>query len=222
MGVVLPGRLECDAAQRQTRGDHRGETLQLLRERVVGRRVGDGRRDRALAVERHELPPQPVGLLASRSPPTGTPDPMTTTPPSVPIASSMRDSTSPHTPGAQKPYWSGPSIAATGTFAVASVGCSWPVSDSPCSGLSARARGIEIAAHPAGQQRGVRRADLPEVTRGEVRLVGMGVADRRQHADLALAVQLRERRERRMPAQPARPRRTPSRRRPRVAGAASR
>ena len=60
---------------------------------------------------------------------------------------------------------------------------------------------IEIAAQPAGAQMRVGRTDLPVVAGREVRLVGVRVADRREHADLALSVQLGERRERRVPVQ---------------------
>ena len=60
---------------------------------------------------------------------------------------------------------------------------------------------VEVAAEPARREPLVCRADLPEVPRGEVRLVGVVVADAGHHAHLALAVQLGERRERRMPAQ---------------------
>jgi hypothetical protein len=42
--------------------------------------------------------------------------------PSEPIAFSIRVSTSPHTLFDQKSYWSGPSIDATGIFAVARAG----------------------------------------------------------------------------------------------------
>ncbi|MDQ2981577.1 MAG: radical SAM protein [Actinomycetota bacterium] len=61
---------------------------------------------------------------------------------------------------------------------------------------------VEEAPHPAGAKTGVGRADLPVVARGEVRLVGVRVADRRKHRHLPLGVQGRDRRERRMPAEP--------------------
>ena len=53
--------------------------------------------------------------------------------------------------------------------------------------MSAVADLVEVAAHPAGPEVGVGRADLPVVARGEVRLVGMVVADRRQDGHLPLA-----------------------------------
>src|SRR6266496_82494 len=52
---------------------------------------------------------------------------------------------------------------------------------------------VEVATHPASPQISVGRADLPEVARGEVRLVRMRVSDRRSNGDLAFAVQGRER-----------------------------
>ena len=61
---------------------------------------------------------------------------------------------------------------------------------------------VDQAAEPAGAHPGVDRADLPEVTRDEVRLVRVVVADRRQHRDLALGVQGGQRRRGGMPGQP--------------------
>ena len=65
-----------------------------------------------------------------------------------------------------------------------------------------RADAVEIAAEPAGPEPRIERADLVEVARHEVRLVGMLVADGRHHRHLALGVQRGDRRRRRMPAQP--------------------
>jgi hypothetical protein len=56
--------------------------------------------------------------------------------PNLPSVSSMCSWTTSHTPCVQKSYSPGPSIAATGTRLVASDGWSWPVIDTPCSGLS--------------------------------------------------------------------------------------
>ena len=64
-----------------------------------------------------------------------------------------------------------------------------------------RADAVEHPPEPAGAQVRVQRADLPEVARGEVRLVRAGVADRGQDGDLALGVQVGERVRRRVPAQ---------------------
>ena len=60
---------------------------------------------------------------------------------------------------------------------------------------------VEVAPEPAGAEMRVGGAHLPVVARGEVRLVGVGVADRREHGQLALAVELGQRREGRVPAQ---------------------
>ena len=64
-----------------------------------------------------------------------------------------------------------------------------------------RAGDVEVAPEPAGAEVGVGRADLPVVAGGEVRLVGVRVADRRKHGHLALPVERGQRRERRVPAQ---------------------
>ena len=48
---------------------------------------------------------------------------------------------------------------------------------------------VEVAAHPAGAEADLELADLVVVARGEVRLVGVVVADRREGRDLALVVQ---------------------------------
>ncbi len=60
---------------------------------------------------------------------------------------------------------------------------------------------VEQSAEPAGAGLRVERADLPEVARGEVRLVGMGVADRREDRQPPARVEPRERLQRRMPVQ---------------------
>ncbi len=67
----------------------------------------------------------------------------------------------------------------------------------------ARPDDVEIAAEPAGAEGRVGRADLPVVARGEVRLVVVDVADRRDHRDLALVVQRRDPVRGRVPAQAA-------------------
>ena len=50
---------------------------------------------------------------------------------------------------------------------------------------------VEQPAEPAGACLRVERADLPEVAGGEVRLVGVGVADRREHRQAPAGVQVR-------------------------------
>jgi hypothetical protein len=77
-----------------------------------------------------------------------------------------------------------------------------PVERKPLQRVVERAVAVEVAAEPAGDEALVERAHLPEVPRGEMRLVRVVVADAGHDADLALAVQRRQRRERRMPAQP--------------------
>ena len=62
---------------------------------------------------------------------------------------------------------------------------------------------VEVAAEPADAAGRVDGADLPVVARGEVRLVGVAVADRRDHAQLPGGVQVAQRRGGRMPAQAA-------------------
>ena len=54
------------------------------------------------------------------------------------MAASIRDSTDPQTPRAQKSKRSGASMDATGFDFAASAGCRLQSSESPCSGLSLR------------------------------------------------------------------------------------
>jgi hypothetical protein len=61
---------------------------------------------------------------------------------------------------------------------------------------------VQVAAEPADAAGRVDRADLPVVARGEVRLVGIAVADRRDHAQLPGGVEVAQRRRVRVPAQP--------------------
>ena len=77
---------------------------------------------------------------------------------------------------------------------MASAGESESSSARPWSGLSATPVQVEVAAHPTGHQVGLRRSDLPVMAAREMRLVRIGVPDGGHHADLALAVELRERR----------------------------
>ena len=79
-----------------------------------------------------------------------------------------------------------------------------------------RADPVEVAPEPARREPRVRRADLLVVARREVRLVRVVVADRRDHADLALAVQLSRARSAAGCQRSRRPRRTAC---PRSAGA---
>src|SRR6476646_1820814 len=60
---------------------------------------------------------------------------------------------------------------------------------------------VEVAAHPTGRELRVGCSDLPEMARGEVRLVGVRVADRRHHRDLPLGMERGERLQLRMPVQ---------------------
>ena len=96
---------------------------------------------------------------------------------------------------------SGVSIAATGLVAVASTGFICPSSDRPCSGLPRASVDVQVAPQPAGVDLGAGRAHLPVVPGGEVRHVGIGVADPRGHDHLARGVQIGQRRGRRMPGQ---------------------
>jgi hypothetical protein len=61
---------------------------------------------------------------------------------------------------------------------------------------------IEVATEPTGVVADVELADLVVVAGGEVRLVGVFVADRREDADLALVVERRQAFRRRVPAEP--------------------
>ena len=63
-----------------------------------------------------------------------------------------------------------------------------------------RARAVDVAPEPAGPRADLQLPDLVEVAGGEVRLVGAGVADRREGRDLALGVQGRKRGRGRVPA----------------------
>ena len=72
---------------------------------------------------------------------------------------------------------------------------------------------VEQPAEPAGARLRVERADLPEVARREVGLVGMGVADRREDRQPPACVEPCEGLQRRVPVQPACRSGTPARRR---------
>ena len=89
------------------------------------------------------------------------------------------------TPGVQRSY-SGPSTAATGTLEVASAGDSHPVEREALQRIVHRPDHVEEAAHPAGAALDRELAHLPVMTGGEVRLVGVVVADRREDRDLPL------------------------------------
>ncbi len=80
---------------------------------------------------------------------------------------------------------------------------------------------VEVPPEPAGAKRGHRRPDLPVVAGGEVRLVGVRVADGGQHRHLLLRVELLRARRAPDASRGGRPRRTAFRRRARAAGAAS-
>ena len=121
--------------------------------------------------------------------------------PSAPIASSIRVSTSPQTFRVQKSKRSGrrsrrPASAPSPARAEARL------EREALERVVRRARPVEVAAEPAGAQLLARRAHLPEVARGEVRLVWAFVADAGR-SDTCLAVQRGERRERGMPAETA-------------------
>ena len=72
---------------------------------------------------------------------------------------------------------------------------------------------VEQPAEPAGARLRIERADLPEVPRGEVRLVGMRVADRREDRQPPARVEAGERLQRRVPVEPLSRSGTPARRR---------
>ena len=74
---------------------------------------------------------------------------------------------------------SGASSAATGTFVGRERRARAVVEREALQRVVGRADEVEVAAEPAGREPRVVRADLPEVARGEVRLVGVVVADRR-------------------------------------------
>ena len=136
--VVVPRRGQRDDVQRQAAREHRREAGEPSRERVLRLRVGHRAREARLAVRRLEgqqLVAQPVDLRGDARG-GGERRIAVARAPSAPIALSIRVSTSPQTRLLQKSYWSGPSIDATGTFAVASAGASVSSSESPCSGLS--------------------------------------------------------------------------------------
>ena len=126
-----------DDAHRHPAGDHRGEPGEAVRERVGRARVGDRAVEAVLEVA--ELVVEVVrvvgglpGLLAARRRSTSC-APRRCSPPSA--ASTPRAGAA-RCPGGAKVYWSAPCSVATGTFAVASAGCSVASSVSPCTGLS--------------------------------------------------------------------------------------
>ena len=76
------------------------------------------------------------------------------------------------------------------------------VQGEPLERVVVAADGVEQPAQPARVGARVELADLPVVAGGEMRLIGVGVADARKDGDLALAMKLMQRRGRGMPLQP--------------------
>ena len=205
--VVHAGRRERDDAHRQAGAEHRGEAGEAARELVVGLRVRDGARVAGLVVlgrEREELLAQ-LGRLA-RARPSPAPAP----------ASPFVGSVAERADRLEHPRLDlAPDVARPEAVLVGPVDrgdrhprgrerrLEAPVEREPLERVVRRAGSVEVAAEPAGAELLARRPDLPEVPRGEVRLVGAGVADARDHGDLALAVQLCERGERGVPAEAA-------------------
>ena len=188
-----PGRRACrrprarvSATQRsgQPGGEHRRETGEPAREVVVprGRRRGSRTPARLAVLARGTA--RAVGRAATSAARLASP----ARAPGRRGGGSRRArrsrrasaaSTSPHTPRAQKSNRSGASIEATGHALRRERGLQAPVEREPLERVVGRAVAVEVAAEPAGREALVERADLPEVARGEVRLVRVGVADRR-------------------------------------------
>ncbi len=95
-------------------------------------------------------------------------------------------------------------VAETATLLVASCGERLPSKGDALDRHVGMADAIEVAPEPAGGRQRVGCADLPEVARREVRLVGRVVADRGsdRDADARVVPQLAQPRGGRMPAQP--------------------
>ena len=121
----------------------------------------------------------------------------------APIASSIRFSTSPQTFRAQAVLVGAVDRGYGHLLRARERRLEAPVEREALQRVVGRAGAVEVAPEPAGAELLARRADLPEVAGGEVRLVGARVADAGYHRDLALAVQLGEPGERGVPAEAA-------------------
>ena len=106
------------------------------------------------------------------------------------------------TPGGANWYWSAPCKRRDRHLRGRERRMQRRVEREPLNRVVRRADLVEVAAEPAGAQVRVGLAHLVVVAGREVRLVGVVVADRLDHGDLALGVQRREPAGARMPAQP--------------------
>ena len=152
---------------------------ELAREAAVVVRVGHRAAEAVVGVlgERRELPAQAVGLRRPSRPGSGTGRARCA--PSRPSVASIRSSTSPQTPRRPERVLVGRGQRGDRHLRRGQRGLQLVVEREPLQRVVVRAVVVEVAAHPAARQARVGRADLPEVARGEVRLVGVRVADRR-------------------------------------------
>ena len=203
VGVVHPRSLQRGAANRQPRREHRRQPREAAREvvrrlRVRGRDLADA------GAEPLQLAPEPMRLRrrggdfadrAVTTPQVGGPE----------LSDRIED------PGLERGRVAprgervavGPVDGRNRDLPGRERGLEAAVEREALERVVGRSDPVEVAPEPARREPRVRRADLPVVPRGEVRLVRARVADRRDHADLAFAVQLCERGQGRMPVQPA-------------------